>query len=75
MVESKNKLNYELEQSLFEVLKDNLRDEVKSELSQFSFKKEESDQVDKERSFKRWKKSEGYYYLNSEKFRFSLKDL
>ncbi|MBY9012065.1 MAG: hypothetical protein KGD70_06800 [Candidatus Lokiarchaeota archaeon] len=75
MVESKNKINYELDQSLFEVLKDNLSDEVKSERVQFSFKEEESDQVDKERSLKRWKKSEGYYYLNPEKFRFGLKDL
>ena len=75
MVESKSKLNYELEQALFEVLNDNFREDAKPESFQFPFANYESEQVDKERSLKKWKKSEGYYYLNPEKFKFSLKNL
>jgi hypothetical protein len=75
MVESKNKVNFELDQSLYEVLKDNLRDEVKLEPAKLPFVKEELEQVDKDRLLKRWKKSEGYYYLNPDKFKFGLKNL
>ncbi|MFX0049087.1 MAG: hypothetical protein ACFE8G_13125 [Candidatus Hermodarchaeota archaeon] len=75
MVESKNRVKYELDQALFEVLKDNLREKVELEPVQVPFKKEELEKVDKERRLKRWKKSAGYYNLNPEKFRFSLKNL
>ncbi|NHJ21490.1 MAG: hypothetical protein EAX91_11135 [Candidatus Lokiarchaeota archaeon] len=75
MVESKSRVNFELDQSLYEVLKESLRDEVKLEPVKFPFEKEELEQVDKDRSLKRWKKSEGYYYLNPDKFKFGLKDL
>jgi len=35
----------------------------------------ETNQVEKARLLKKWKKSEGFYYLNPKKFQFSLRDL
>ena len=64
-----------MEQSLFEALKENLREDIKQEYVQIPFEEEEIDDRDKERILKRWKESEGYYYLNPGKFLFSLKNL
>ena len=75
LVESKNKANYELDLSLYEVLKERLRDKEEVEPVQVSFEEEELDLVDKDRRLKRWKESAGYYNLNPEKFKFSLKNL
>lgn len=75
MVESRNKYNYELDQALFEVLKDNLKDKEELESFQAPVEKEELEQVDKDRRLKKWKESAGYYNLNPEKFRFSLRNL
>ena len=75
MTESKNKINYELDQELFEVLKDQFKEEPKAEPFKIHFTEKEIEQIDKARLLKRWKNSEGYYYLNPEKFRFSLKNL
>ncbi len=35
----------------------------------------EIDLIQKQREEKLWKKSQGYYFLNPEKFRFGLRDL
>jgi len=75
LTESKNIINYELEQSLFEALKENFKEETKQEPVQIHFTKKESEQIDKQRLLKKWKQSEGFYYLNPDKFKFSLKDL
>jgi len=75
LTESKNIINFELEQSLFEALKENLREDIKQKSVQIPFEKEEIDDSDRERIIKRWKESEGYYYLNPGKFLFSLKNL
>lgn len=75
MTESKNIINYELEQSLSEALKEQFREEAKIETAKIPFIEEESEEIDKERNLKRWKKSIGYYYLNPDKFKFSLKNL
>jgi len=50
-------------------------DELPVEQKQIPFKLKKTYQVENERLLKKWKESEGYYYLNPEKFRFSLKDL
>ena len=75
MTESKNIINFELDQELFELLRDNFKEEPKPEPLKTPFTEKEIEQIDRARLFKRWKKSEGYYYLNPEKFRFSLKNL
>jgi len=75
LTESKNKIYYELDQELFEVLKDKFKEEPITEPFKTPFTEKEMEQIDKERLLKRWKNSEGYYYLNPEKFRFSLKNL
>jgi hypothetical protein len=75
LVESKNKVEYELNQSLYEALKENLRDKDKPESSEVPFVEEELEQVDKDRLLKKWKESAGYFGLNPDKFKFSLKNL
>lgn len=75
MVESKKNVKYELNQSLFEVLKENLRNKENEEPVQLPLEGEESEQTDKERLLKRWKESAGNFGLNPDKFRFSLKNL
>jgi len=75
LTESKKIIRFELNQSLFEALQESIREESKQEPVRIPFKKEEMDQIDKARLIKKWKKTEGYYYLNPHKFRFSLKDL
>ena len=75
MVESKNKANYELDLSLYEVLKERRSDKEEVEPVQVPFEEKELDQVDKARRLKKWKESAGYYNLNPEKFKFSLKNL
>ena len=74
MIESKKIIIFELEQTLSQTLKENLRVETKQEPVQIPFAKEESGQKDKESILKRWKESEGYYHLNPKKFLFSLKN-
>ncbi len=49
--------------------------ELPVEQKQTPFIKKESGRIERKRLLKRWKNSEGYYYLNPEKFRFSLKNL
>ena len=75
LTESKNKINFEFEQPLIETLKENNREEPKKESVQTKFTKKESNDIEKKRSLKRWKQSEGYFYLHPDKFRFSFKDL
>ena len=75
MVESKKIVEIELDLSLSEALKENLIEEPKQAPIQIPFAEEESGLVDKERILKKWKESKGNYYLNPDKFLFSLKDL
>ena len=51
------------------------KQEPKDEISKILFTSEENTLIDKKRALKRWKQSFGYYSLNTEKFKFGLKDL
>ena len=57
----------EIEQIVLEVLP--------VEQKKIPFTLKETNQVEKARLLKKWKKSEGFYYLNPKKFQFSLRDL
>jgi len=50
-------------------------EELPVEQKKIPFTLKETNQVEKARLLKKWKKSEGYYYLNPEKFQFSLRNL
>ncbi len=75
MTESKNIIIFELEQSLSQTLKENLEEKSEPDAIKIPFIKRESKQIEKKRMLKKWKESEGYYYLNPGKFQFSLKNL
>ena len=75
MTESKKIIIFELDQTLSQALKANIKEEIKQESIQIPIIKMESDEIDKKRMIKRWKMTEGYFYLHPEKFRFSNKDL
>jgi len=72
MVEAYEKLIFENEQIVIEELP------VEQKLITFTLKEtnqENNTQLDKTQLLKKWKKSEGNYYLNPKKFEFSLKNL
>ena len=75
MTESKNEIIFEIEQSLSKNLTENLKQETKQEPIQIPFIKKESNEIEKKRIIRRWKKTEGYFYLHPDKFRFGFKDL
>jgi len=75
LTESKNIIIFELEQSLSQTLKENLEEKSEPDAIKIPFIKRESKQIEKKRMLKKWKESEGYYYLNPGKFQFSLKNL
>ncbi len=75
MTESKEIIIFELEQTLSQALKGDIKEETKQEPIQILFIKKKSDEIDKKRMIKRWKMTEGYFYLHPEKFRFSNRDL
>ena len=50
-------------------------EELPVEQKKILFIKKKSDEIDKKRMIKRWKMTEGYFYLHPEKFRFSNRDL
>ena len=75
MTESKNIIIFELEQSISQTLKENLEEKSEPDAIKIPFIKGESKQIEKKRMLKKWKESEGYYYLNPGKFQFSLKNL
>ena len=75
MTESKKIIRFELEQPLYQTLKENLIEKPEPEKVESQPIIEDSNQIDKERLIKKWKESAGYYNLNPEKFRFSLKNL
>jgi len=75
LTESKNIIIFELEQSLSQTIKEILEEKSEPDTKKIPFIKRESKQIDKKRMLKTWKESEGYYYLNPEKFQFSLKNL
>jgi len=75
MTQSKNNLNFELDQSLYETLKEIIEEEPKVDSDITPFTEMEMDQRDNDRLLRRWRKSEGYYYLNPNKFKFNLKNL
>jgi len=54
---------------------EDLKQEPKEKTSHIPFTKEGIDLIDKKRALKRWNQSFGYYSLNTEKFKFGLKDL
>lgn len=67
MVEAYKKPIYENEPIVMEV--------TPVEQKRIPFTLEEEIKESKEKSLKKWKKSEGYYYLHPDKFTFSLRDL
>jgi hypothetical protein len=75
LTESKKIIVFELEQTLSQALKECIKEESEPGPITTPFKIPESDEIDKKRMIKRWKKSAGYYNLNPDKFRFSLKNL
>ena len=75
MTESKNIIIFELEQSLSQTLKENLEEKSEPDTIKIPLIIKESKQIEKKRMLKKWKESEGYYYLNPGKFQFSLKNL
>ena len=75
MIENKSIIIFELEQPLFKTLEEDIREETKQEHIQIKFAKKESDDIEKKRMLKRWKQSEGYFYLHPDKFLFGFKDL
>jgi len=75
LTESKNIIIFELDQTLSQALKGNIKEETKQEPIQIPFIIKESNEIDKKRMIKRWKMTEGYFYLHPEKFRFSNRDL
>ena len=75
MTQSKNAANFEFDQSFYETLKESFEEETKVLSHKTPFVEKELNQRDKERLLRRWRKSEGYYYLNPKKFNFGLKHL
>jgi hypothetical protein len=74
LTQSKNSINFKLDQSLHETLKE-IIEETKFDSSSTPFAEKEMDQIDKERLLRRWRTSEGNFYLNPKKFKFSLRNL
>jgi len=64
-----------LEKPLSETLKDQLKEPSKIDSVIIPFALIESNHIEKARLLKKWKKSEGYFYLNPKKFEFCLKNL
>ena len=75
MIENKNIIIYELEKPLAEVLEDQLEEPSKINSVIIPFGLIESNREERARLLKKWKKSEGYFYLKPQKFEFSLKNL
>ncbi|MBY9014901.1 MAG: hypothetical protein KGD68_04345 [Candidatus Lokiarchaeota archaeon] len=75
MIEYKNLIIIELEKPLSEALKDKIKEPSKIDSVQIPFTLKETNKVEKERLIKKWKKSEGFFYLKPNKFEFSLKNL
>ena len=75
MTESEKIIIFELEQTLYQSLKENLKEKSEPETIKSPFIIRESKQIEKERLIKKWKQSEEFYYLNPEKFQFSLRNL
>ena len=75
MIESEKIIIFDLEQTLDQALKETLKEKSEPETAKIPFKIKESTKIEKERLIKRWKQSEGYFYLNPEKFQFSLRNL
>ena len=75
MIDNKSIIIYELEKPLSEVLKDKLREPSKIDSVIIPFALLESNHVERARLLRKWKKSEGYFYLKPQKFEFSLKNL
>ena len=64
-----------MDQTLSQALKENLKDKSEPEIFKTQSIIQKSDEIDKKRIIKRWKMTEGYFYLHPEKFRFGLRDL
>ncbi|MBY9020773.1 MAG: hypothetical protein KGD67_06935 [Candidatus Lokiarchaeota archaeon] len=75
MIENKHIIIFELEKSLSEALKGKLEELSKEFSVQIPFALNEVNRVEKARLLKKWRKSEGFYYLKPKKFEFSLKNL
>ena len=75
MIENTQIIIYDLEKPLSEALKESLKELSSIEPKQIPFLLKESNQIETARKLKKWKRSEGYFYLNPKKFEFSLKNL
>jgi len=75
LIENKSIIIFELEKPLSEVLKDQFKEPSKIDSVIIPFALVESNHVERARLLKKWKKSEGYFYLKPQKFEFSLRNL
>jgi len=75
LIENKSIIIFELEKPLSEYLKDKLKEPSKVDSVVIPFALIESNHIEKARLLKKWKKSEGYFYLKPQKFEFSLRNL
>ena len=75
MIENKSIIIFELETPLSETLKEQLKEPSKIDSVIIPFALIESNHVERARLLKKWKKSEGYFYLKPKKLEFSLKNL
>ena len=75
MIENKSIIIFELEKPLSESLKDQLKEPSKIDSVIIPFALIESNHVERVRLLKKWKKSDGYFYLKPKKFEFSLRNL
>ncbi len=64
-----------MEKPLAEVLEDQLKEPSKIDSVIIPLGLIESNREERARLLKKWKKSEGYFYLKPQKFEFSLKNL
>jgi len=75
LIENESIIIFDLEKPLSEALKDQLKEPSKIDSVIIPFALVESNCIEKARLLKKWKKSEGYFYLKPRKFEFSLKNL
>ena len=75
MTESKDKMASGFEELCCIFKEEDSKQEPKDENIKIPITSEKNSLIDKKRVLKRWKKSFGYYSLNPEKFKFTLKNL
>ena len=77
MTESKDNMASSFEElyCIFNEQEEDSKQEPKDESIEIPSASEDNSLIDKKRALKRWKQSFGYYSLNPEKFKFTLRNL